>query len=167
MLVFAVVTKENNKVKYEHPNYLSEILSHDSLFSGKFLLNLLKKDRFKGIKNLKVWSDNGNHFRSYEFLYYLLKEVPKIIKGSVKFKRFVEFHGKSIVDGHFGVLSKLFKQKEKELYINDINELKRCFEEEEERKWLFKSSINNSDVSQKAFFIFMIEVLDLEGACLK
>ena len=119
---------------------------------GRCLLNILKKDRFKGIKNLKVWSDNGNHFISYEFLYYLFKEVPKIIKGSVKFNRFVECHGKSIVDGHFGVLSKLFKQKEKELYINDINELKRCFEEEEERKWLFKSSINNSDNSQKAFF---------------
>ena len=152
LLGFAVVSKENNKIKYEYHDYLSEILSHDSLFSGKCLLNLLKKDRFKGIKNLKVWSDNGNHFRSYEFLYYLFKEVPKIIKGSVKFNRFVECHGKSIVDGHFGVLSKLFKQKEKELYINDINELKRCFEEEEERKGLFKSSINNSDVSQKAFF---------------
>ena len=71
MLGFSVVTKENNKIKYEYHDYLSEILSHDSLFSGKSQLNLLKKDRFKGIKNLKVWSDNRKHFRSYEFLYYL------------------------------------------------------------------------------------------------
>ena len=41
------------------------------------------------------------------------------------------------------------------------------FEEEEERKGLFKSSINDSEVSQKTFFLFMIEFLDLEEACLK
>lgn len=84
-----------------------------------------------------------------------------IIEGSVKFNRFVDFHVKSIVDRHFGFLSKLFKQKEKEFYINNISELKSTFEEGEERKGLFKSSINNSEVSQKTFFIFMIEVLEL------
>ena len=152
VLWFAVAFKINNRIKYEYHDYLSEILSHDSLFSGKCLIDLLKKDRFKGIKNIKVWTDNGNHFRSYEFLYYLFKEIPKFIKGSIKFNRFVECHGKSIVDGHFGVLYILFKKKEKQLYINDINDLKKVFEKEEEIKGLFDSITNNSDISQKAFF---------------
>ena len=78
MLGFAVVSKENNKIKYEYHDYLFEILSHDSLFLGKCLLNLLKKDRFKGIKNPKVWSDNGNHFRLYKSLNNLFKEILKI-----------------------------------------------------------------------------------------
>ena len=89
-----------------------EILSHDSLFSGKCLIDLLKKDRFKGIKNIKVWTDNVNHFRSCDILDNLFKMVQKIIKGKVKFNRFLEFHGKIIVDEHFGVLSVRALEKE-------------------------------------------------------
>ena len=44
------------------------------------------------------------------------------------------------------------RKKEKELYINDINNLKKVFENEEERKDLFDSIINNSDIFQKTFF---------------
>lgn len=152
LLGFAIAFKENEKIKYEYHDFLSEILSHDSLFSGQCLISLLKNNKFKNIKNIKVWTDNGNHFRSYEFLYYLFKEVPKIIKGTIKFNRFVECHGKSIVDGHFGVLSKIFKQKENEMYIKNINDLKMVFEREEERKGLYETLVNNSDVSQKTFF---------------
>lgn len=112
LLVFAAIFKENNKIRYEYHKFLSEILSHDSLFVGQCLIKLLKNNKFRRIRNLKVWTDNGNHFRSYEFLHYLFKEAPKSIKGVIKFKIFVECHGKSIVDGHFGVLSRLFKQKE-------------------------------------------------------
>lgn len=167
LLGFAVAFKENEKIKYEYHDFLSEILSHDSLFSGKCLVNLLKTDRFKRIKNIKVWTDNGNHFRSYEFLYYLFKEVPKTIKDSIKFNIFVECHGKSIVDGHFGVLSRIFRQKETEMYITNINELKRVFEKEEERRGIYESFVNSSDISQKTFFIFMIENLGLEKVGLK
>lgn len=152
LLGFAVVYKESEKIKYEYHDFLSEILSHDSLFSGQCLIKLLKRDQFKRIRNVKIWTDNGNHFRSYEFLYYLFKELPKFIKGSIKFNRFVECHGKSIVDGHFGVLSNLFKQKERELYINTLLDLKTIFEKEEERKGMYSSLINNSIISQKAFF---------------
>lgn len=152
LLGFAVVYKENEKIKYEYHNFLSEILSHDSLFSGQCLIELLKKDQFRRIRNLKIWTDNGNHFRSYEFLYYLFKEVPSFINGSIKFNRFVECHGKSIVDGNFGVLSKLFRQKENEIYINTILDLKNVFEKEEERKCIYSSLVNNSVISQKSFF---------------
>ena len=44
------------------------------------LIDLLKKDKFKGIKNIKVWTDSRNHFRLYEFIYYLFKEVPNFFK---------------------------------------------------------------------------------------
>lgn len=152
LLGFALVFKEANIIKYEYHNFLSEILSHDSLFSGECFLKILKDKRFKRIKHLKIWSDNGNHFRSLEFLYYLFKEAPKYFSGSIKYNRFVECHGKSIVDGHFGVLSKLIKQKELELYISDIKDLKEMFEREEKRKGLYFSAINKSTISQKTFF---------------
>lgn len=151
VLGFALVFKENGIIKYEYHDFLSQILSHDSLFSGECLISLLKSNRFKKINNIKVWTDNGNHFRSYEFLYYLFKEVPKFIKGTIKYNRFVECHGKSIVDGHFGVLSRLLKQKETEKYINDINDLKSIFEDEEARKNLYSSS-SEENFSQKTFF---------------
>ena len=134
LLGFSVVFKENEEIKYEYHDFLSEILSHDSLFSGQCLVKLLNQDKFRRMKNIKIWTDNGNHFRSYEFLYYLFKELPSFTKASIKFNRFVECHGKSVVDGHFGLLLKKFKQKETELYINSINDLKRVFEEEEKGK---------------------------------
>lgn len=152
LLGIAVVYKEFDSIKYEYHNFLSEILSHDSLFSGQCLVNLLKNNKFKRMKNIKVWTDNGNHFRSYEFLHYLFKDIPNFVKASIKFNRFVECHGKSIVDGHFGVLSKLFRQKEKELYINSINDLKNIFEEEEKRKENYRSFLSNTVISQKAYF---------------
>ena len=63
VLGFAVAFKINNRIKYEYHDHLSEILSNDSLLSGKCLIDLLKKDRFKWIKNIKFWIDNENHFR--------------------------------------------------------------------------------------------------------
>ena len=151
LLGFALVFKENNKVKYEYHDFLSQILSHDSLFSGECLISLLKSDKFKKINNIKVWTDNGNHFRSYEFLYYLFKKAPKYIKGSIKYNRFVECHGKSIVDGHFGVISKTLKEKENQLYIRNINDLKNIFEQEEKRKELYNLVLSGSNISQKSF----------------
>lgn len=152
ILGFALVTKPNNKINYEYHDFLSEILSHDSLFAGECLIKLLNSERFNGINNLKIWSDNGNHFRSQEFLFFVFKEASKIIKGDIKLNRFVECHGKSVVDGHFGVLTKLFKQKEKELYIKDIHDLKKVFEDEELRKSSMQNREESSNISQKSFY---------------
>lgn len=151
VLGFALVTKNLNKINYEYYDFLSEILSHDSLFAGDCLIKLLKLERFKEINNLKIWSDNGNHFRSQEFLYFVFIEAPKIIKGDIKFNRFAEGHGKSAVDGHFGVITKLFRQKEKERKIENIHDLKEVFETEEIRKSQ-KNHLSHDSVSQKAFF---------------
>lgn len=151
VLGFALITKNSNKVTYEYYDFLSEILSHDSLFAGECLIKLLNLERFNTIHNLKIWSDNGNHFRSHEFLYFVFIEAPKIIKGDIKFNRFAEGHGKSAVDGHFGVITKLFRQKEKERRILNIHDLKEVFETEEIRKSQ-KNNSSNDTVSQKTFF---------------
>lgn len=152
VLGFALITKKDNIVNYEYHDFLSEILSHDSLFAGECLINLLKSDRCKNIKNLKIWSDNGNHFRSQEFLHFVFNEASKIIKEDIKLNRFVECHGKSVVDGHFGVLTRTFKQKEKELYIKNIHDLKKVFENEEYRKNNSLEREKSSNISQKSFF---------------
>ena len=47
LLGFALVFKENNKMKYEYHDFLSQILSHNSLFSGECLISILKLDKFK------------------------------------------------------------------------------------------------------------------------
>ena len=38
------------------------------------------------------------------------------------------------------------------MYITNINELKRVFEKEEERRGIYESFVNSSDISQKTFF---------------
>ena len=158
---FALVFKENNKVKYEYHDFLSQILSHDSLFSGECLISLLKSDKFKKIKNIKVWTDNGNHFRSYEFLYYLFKEAPQYIKGSIKYNRFVECHGKSIVDGHFGVISKTLKEKENQFYIKNINDLKNNLSKKKKEKSYINQRYQAQIFLKSHSFIFMREKIGL------
>ena len=148
----ALIFNKNNKISYEYHDFLSEILSYDSLFSGECFIELLKSKCFDSIDNIKIWTDNGNHFRSQEFLYYVFIESKKYFQGTIKYNRFVKCHGKSLVDGHFGVLTKIIKQKELEKYIKNLYDLKETLEEEERRKSIYLSSESNMLVKEKCYF---------------
>lgn len=112
VLGFAVISKKNEVLSVDYFDFLSSILNHDSRFSGECLIKLLSQTRFRAFQRVSIWSDNGPHFRSHEFLYYSLHLVPKIFSGPVTFSRFCEYHGKNLVDGHFGVLSNTLKTLE-------------------------------------------------------
>lgn len=57
---------------------------------------------------------------------------PKLIPGQVTFNWFCEYHGKSLVDGHFGVLSRALKDLENKTTIKTIKDLKEAFQTQEE-----------------------------------
>lgn len=98
-------------------DYLSDCTSKSSAYAVQCTRHLLNTQWFKtlietdNISNVIVWSDRGTHFMDKHNLYYWLCELLWDYGWvqSVKYNFFVEKHGKSIVDGHFGLLSYYFK----------------------------------------------------------
>lgn len=113
----------------QYISYLSKILSHDSLFSSDVLEQFLDELNSK-YKNIHIFTDCGPHFRSKEFI-CRVKNISKKRNKNVSLHFFAEYHGKSLVDGHFGRLSQLFKKNiDINYYIENVQVLRDVFEKE-------------------------------------
>jgi hypothetical protein len=130
LLSFAVQYRDgagNLAVKYF--DYLSKILSHDSLFVQECVAKLLDEPFMRGFQQFHFWSDSGPNFRSAELMYawcrHFSKDRPECT-FTVNF--FNEYHGKSLVDGHFGLLARWFVEEEAQRDVGSIEELKAAFE---------------------------------------
>jgi hypothetical protein len=111
----------------QYVDYLSQILTHNALFVKDCLLDLT--NRLKGAQNnLKIfdfWFDCGNHFRNYELLNFLLRELKPIINAtSITVNFFCEHHGKSPVDSHFSLVSREYALAKKQVSVNTLSDLK-------------------------------------------
>ena len=130
LLGFQVYKKTNGLLTKKNYNFLSENLSHDSFFVKNCIDKLIEYKELDGLDVLSFWSDCGRHFRSGELQHYLLKTVKNIKKiFAVKVNYFVEYHGKSEIDGHFGLLSRWKKQAELQERIDDVLDLVSIFME--------------------------------------
>ena len=71
----AIYYKENNKLLCHYISYFSNVLSHDFLFFGDVLYEIIYSlnQRFT---NIHVFTDCGPHLLSKEFL-YRLKDLSK------------------------------------------------------------------------------------------
>ena len=69
------------------------------------------------------WSDSEPHFCSAELMYFIFNYLLLIYNKKFFLNYFVEYHGKNIVDNHFGILSRWFKEGESIQYIYIIEEL--------------------------------------------
>ncbi|OMJ17474.1 hypothetical protein AYI70_g5948 [Smittium culicis] len=128
-LCFAVIYKKTeNRLGYKYFNYLSEILSHDSKYVSECLSDLMKDQFMDQFSNVHLWSDSGPHFRSQELLYSIFFDFDSDFEKNFTLNFFAEYHGKSLVDGHFGCLSRWFSQGELGGDILDINQLIEVFE---------------------------------------
>ena len=128
-LGFCLIYKNNGVVNRKYFNYLSKILSHDSLFVGDCIIDLIGKHIKNRFQIVNFWSDNGGHFRSSEMYNHIFNTIPKhydLIKVTLNF--FVEYHGKSEVDGHFGHLQRVYDKINKSTRINDIEQLINIFQ---------------------------------------
>ncbi|PVZ97773.1 hypothetical protein BB558_006259 [Smittium angustum] len=103
---------------------MSEHLAHDSKYASDCLIDLMSKDELSGYTNVYLWSDAGPHFRPGEYLYGVFKTLHEMfITKKFYLNYFLERHGKSDVDGHFGVLSNWFIDVEKIRPIDTIKDL--------------------------------------------
>ena len=127
-LGFAIVYKENGMVKRKYINYLSNVLNHDSFYVNNCLKELLKKGFCDTYKNIYIWCDNGNHFRSSEFFNAIFNDLNTKFKKTFYLNYFAEYHGKSIVDGNFGKLQKKYNEEDKVRIIENVKKLKNLFE---------------------------------------
>lgn len=116
----------------QYIDFFSDILSHDALFVSdcvkKMLSTFLKNPNqtVKPIKKVHFWTDTGRHFQCGELAYFLLKYLPVEFGIQVTWNLFAEHHGKSIVDGHFGLLSRTIKYLENFYYLDTLPTLIRC-----------------------------------------
>jgi hypothetical protein len=97
-------------------NFISDDLSHDGQFVVQALPYFLESAWFKSLKvpvhTIRLWSDNGPHFRTYQYLaniYALQKKFN--MNFFVEF--FAENHGKSAVDSWFSVVSRALEDHTK------------------------------------------------------
>lgn len=124
-LGFCVIYKVAGKVKRRYYNYLSEIISHDSHYV-KSCLRKLEETKLRSFSKINFWSDNAGHFRSEELRSYILLELPtKNYSTSQNF--FAEYHGKSDIDGHFGLLQRVFNEYERKNDVTSIYVVAYCF----------------------------------------
>ena len=172
VLGFAVVYKDQvtKQPCLEYIDFFSDILSHDALFVSGCIKKILNKFLFNNsmgqskIRKVHFWNDTGRHFQCAELAHFLLNFVPFEFNVQVTSNFFGEHHGKSILDGHFGLLSRLIKDIEKEQYLGSIqnligslkgriNEINRqvtkirasffIYEREERNKYLYLLNIKN------------------------
>ena len=76
-------------------------------FHRQWFVDWLKSDE---IHTLVTWADNAGHFKTYTMLYMMLTELlyEFDLFRHVKCSFFMAFHGKSFVDGHFGLLTSCY-----------------------------------------------------------
>ena len=119
-LGFYIVYKKDNKLQREYYNYLSSILSHDSLYVADCVSILIEKYLKNRFEVFDFWSDNACHFRCFELYDYILEKIPAKYEGvkcSINF--FNEYHGKSEIDGHFGELQRTYDRVNKTIRVNE------------------------------------------------
>ena len=124
----SLIFKSNGIENIQYAAYLSDILNHDSLFSGD-VLELIIKEIKSQFKYINIFTDCGPHFRSNEFL-CRIKNLSQVYNINISINFFGEYHGKSLVDGFFGKLSKIFKKLDFENNIKNAKNLKELFEKE-------------------------------------
>jgi hypothetical protein len=127
-LGFAVHIGHTNKPCTTHYfDVLSYCLSHDGLFVHEALrLVLPAVQDLVGcpITDLELWMDCGPHFRCAEVLYDVLIDLPQQYSLPViRANYFAEHHGKSIVDGHFGHVSRAVSRWCQTQRLIDIKDL--------------------------------------------
>ncbi|PVZ98000.1 hypothetical protein BB558_006008 [Smittium angustum] len=102
----AIYIDSVGKKKYKYFNYMSEILSHNPLYVSDCLSDLFRDTFFGRFNRIPLWSDSRPHFRLQELLYSVFTNLTNIFNKIFTLNYFTEYHKKSVVDGHFGCLSR-------------------------------------------------------------
>jgi hypothetical protein len=126
------------RTKTGYVDYFSDVLSHDGVYVKDCITHLIQnlvsicprlqqQQGQQPVKKINIWTDVGPHFRCQEVAHFFLKKIPSQFNVAVQWNMFAECHGKSIVDGHFGLLSRWLKKIELKKKVTSINTLVELF----------------------------------------
>lgn len=164
----SIITKKNSFIVKNYHTFFSNQLKHDSKFSGTCFSEFFNEQNLQQFENITIWTDGGCHFRSQELLNTFYNLSTKI-KGVFKHNYFGEYHGKSIVDGHFGRLSQNFEEIESIIKIQNIEHLK-CLYQQKELERINNNLIKSKkdDFSRNYFHIYKSPKRDfINQLCIK
>ncbi|CAG8808782.1 6489_t:CDS:2, partial [Dentiscutata erythropus] len=128
VLGFAVCYREpDQSLHTQYFDYFSDILNHDSSFVIDCITKLLNHPFMSRFQEACFWAD--------------------LCQGKIYLNYFTEYHGKSIVDGHFGVLSRWLSEGEATRNIYTIEDLIGFFQEKTNQNHInSKTPIINFDI---------------------
>ena len=114
-----------------HFNIVSNCLTHDAIFVKMALSKLFATEIWKSfrISHLAIWSDNAAHFKNKALLWYYANLCTEKEFKTISLGFFEAYHGKSEVDGMFGVMTQWIQNWVKSRFINTTQDLLDCFAE--------------------------------------
>ena len=102
-IAFAIFENKEGVTSQKNVMFLSEIIDHTSLVTGEYFREAMQFLSPPGsFERLLLWHDCGGHFRSYEHIAFLIREVFQKHKCPTQVNFFCEKHGKGLIDGIFG-----------------------------------------------------------------
>lgn len=113
LLGSVIYFRQNNRIVTKYVNFVSNVLNHDALFVKDCINIILTQKLDSSFKHVKFWFDCGTHFRCGELVYHCLIDVPEKFNVDTELHFSAPGHGKSDCGTHFSVLSRLFKNAEK------------------------------------------------------
>lgn len=122
-LFIAAVTYRDaqGRKRTAYHNFFSTSLNHDDYYVRE-CLNELFRDHLEQFRDVAIWSDCADHFRSKETLATAF-DLSQQYGKRVQVNYFTEYHGKSLVDGHFGLLSRWYNEISATTPLFDIHAL--------------------------------------------
>ena len=103
--------------------YLSDVMDHTPLFVIACMKDWLAKLPDEHVESYSLWADVGPHFRAYRFWSWWLDVFPREVRKPVFLDYFVEGHGKGVLDGMFGRMSKWTEQIARKEVLPTVSEL--------------------------------------------
>ncbi|KAH3722821.1 hypothetical protein Pelo_18473 [Pelomyxa schiedti] len=145
--VFGIQTIRKNptthKTERKYWDIVSYVLSNDAAFVAGALEEFTTDhlDEFQGISDIKLFTDKGPHFDNYEVAHLFLCHLPQKLNCHLSWHLWAAKHGKSEVDGHFGLLSRFYNEWTKKTRIDTmeqfIPEMQSAFEKDHLMKNVF------------------------------
>jgi hypothetical protein len=111
-LVACYRDKNEEPLKKSHFDFVSNVLTHDTLYVTECLDKFFGSDLFtkRNFKKVFFWFDNGpHHFRTHELTAYFFRLKPRLNLDRLQWNFFVEYHGKNFCDSHFSLVSRFLR----------------------------------------------------------
>ncbi|KAH3714543.1 hypothetical protein Pelo_18947 [Pelomyxa schiedti] len=74
------------------------------------------------ISDIKLFTDKGPHFHNFEVAHLFLCRLPQKLNCHLSWHLWAAKHGKSEVDGHFGLLSRFYNERTKKTRIDTMEQ---------------------------------------------